>query len=144
MTGVNELRVTPRFVVPEGELSERFSRASGPGGQGVNTTSSRVELSFDVARSPAVPESLRSRLVARLDRRLVAGVLTIVAGEHREQLRNREAARQRLVNVLREAAAPPPKKRKPTKPTRGSQERRIAAKKRRSDVKRNRRARPDD
>ncbi|WP_253859678.1 alternative ribosome rescue aminoacyl-tRNA hydrolase ArfB [Prauserella alba] len=141
---MNELRVKPNFVVPEGELSERFSRASGPGGQGVNTTSSRVELSFDVARSAAVPESLRSRLLARLDRRLSDGVLTVVAAEHREQLRNREAARQRLATVLREAAAPPPKKRKPTKPTRGSQERRIAAKKRRSDIKRGRRARNDD
>ncbi|MCP2236938.1 alternative ribosome rescue aminoacyl-tRNA hydrolase ArfB [Prauserella halophila] len=141
---MNELRVTSRFAVPERELSERFSRASGPGGQGVNTTSSRVELSFDVARSAAVPESLRSQVLTRLDRRLVGGVLTVVAAEHREQLRNREAARERLANVLREAAAPPPKKRKPTKPTRGSQERRIAAKKRRSDVKRNRRARHDD
>lgn len=144
MADVNELRVTSRFVVPEGELSERFSRASGPGGQGVNTTSSRVELSFDVARSAAVPESLRSRVLARLDRRLVDGVLTVVAAEHREQLRNRQAARERLANVLRDAAAPPPKQRKPTKPTRGSKERRIAAKKRRSDVKRNRRARHDD
>ncbi|MCP2253510.1 ribosome-associated protein [Prauserella aidingensis] len=144
MADVNELRVTSGFVVPEGELAERFTRASGPGGQGVNTTSSRVELSFDVARSAAVPESLRSRLLARLDRRLVDGVLTVVAAEHREQLRNRQAARERLVNVLRDAAAPPPTPRKPTKPTRGSKERRIAAKKRRSDVKRNRRARHDD
>ncbi|MBB3049920.1 ribosome-associated protein [Prauserella isguenensis] len=141
---MNELRVSSRFVVPEGELSERFSRASGPGGQGVNTTSSRVELSFDVARSAAVPESLRSRVLARLDRRLADGVLTVVAAEHREQLRNRQAARERMANVLRDAAAPPPKQRKPTTPTRGSKERRIAAKKRRSDVKRNRRARRDD
>src|SRR5690606_39862098 len=76
---VSELRVTSRFVIAEGELSERFTRASGPGGQGVNTTSSRVELSFDVARSPSVPDSLRPRLLARLDRRLVDGVLTVVA-----------------------------------------------------------------
>lgn len=144
MADVKELRVTSRFVVPERELSERFSRASGPGGQGVNTTSSRVELSFDAARSAAVPESLRARLMARLDRRLVDGVLTVVAAEHREQLRNREAARERMANVLREAVAPPPKKRKPTKPTRGSKERRIAAKKRRSDIKRNRRPGRDD
>ncbi|OLT38649.1 peptide chain release factor 1 [Saccharomonospora sp. CUA-673] len=140
---MGELRVTSRFVIAEGELTERFTRASGPGGQGVNTTSSRVELSYDVARSPSVPDTVRSRLLARLDRRLVDGVLTIVASEHREQLRNREAARARLVATLREAAAPPPKKRRPTKPTRGSQERRIAAKKRRSDVKRNRRSRGD-
>ncbi|PXY34541.1 aminoacyl-tRNA hydrolase [Prauserella sp. PE36] len=140
----SDLPVTRRLVIPDAELAERFSRSSGPGGQGVNTTSSRVELSFDVARSPAVPDDLRTRLLARLDRRLVDGVLTIVASEHREQLRNREAARARLAAVLREASAPPPRKRRPTKPTRGSQERRIAAKKRRGDVKRGRGGRYDE
>lgn len=128
------------MVIPESELSERFSRASGPGGQGVNTTSSRVELSFDVSRSPAVPDDLRKRLLARLNSKLSGGVLTIVASEHREQLANRRAARERLATVLRQAAAPPPKKRRPTKPTKGSQERRLAAKKRRGQLKRNRRS----
>lgn len=139
-----ELRVTSRFTIPEAEVSERFSRASGPGGQGVNTTSSRVELSFDVARSPAVPDDLRQRLLARLASRLAGGVLTIVASEHRAQLQNRAAARERLVAALRQAAAPPPRKRRPTRPTKGSQERRLAQKKRRGDVKRNRRGRFDD
>ncbi|WP_431877688.1 alternative ribosome rescue aminoacyl-tRNA hydrolase ArfB [Amycolatopsis sacchari] len=139
-----DLVVTRRFVIPPGELSERFSRSSGPGGQGVNTTDSRVELSFDVARSPSVPEDLRSRLLARLASRLTDGVLTIAASEQRAQLANREAARLRLVAVLRDAAAPPPPKRRPTKPTRGSKERRIAEKKRRGEVKRGRRGRFDD
>jgi ribosome-associated protein len=131
-------------VIPAGELGERFSRSSGPGGQGVNTTDSRVELSFDVARSPAVPDRLRDRLLDRLSGRLADGVLTIVASEHRSQLANRDTARARLVSVLREASAPPPRKRRPTKPTRGSQERRLAAKKRRGDVKRGRRGKYDD
>ena len=139
-----DLVVTRRFAIPPGELRERFSRSSGPGGQGVNTTDSRVELSFDVARSPSVPEDLRPRLLARLASRLTDGVLTIAASEQRAQLANREAARERLVVLLRDAAAPPPPKRRPTKPTRGSKERRIAEKKRRGDVKRGRRGRFDD
>ncbi|HET6502213.1 MAG TPA: alternative ribosome rescue aminoacyl-tRNA hydrolase ArfB [Amycolatopsis sp.] len=134
----SDLAVTPRLLIPAAELSERFSRASGPGGQGVNTTDSRVELSFDVARSDAIPDDLRPRLLARLAGRLTDGVLTITASEHRAQRANREAARKRLVVVLRDAAAPPPPKRRPTKPTRGSKERRLAEKKRRGDVKRGR------
>jgi len=110
----------------------------------VNTTDSRVELSFDVARSTAIPDDLRPRLLARLAGRLVDGVLTITASEHRAQRANREAARRRLVTVLREAAAPPPPKRRPTRPTRGSKERRLAEKKRRGDVKRGRRAGYED
>ncbi|KAA9161109.1 aminoacyl-tRNA hydrolase [Amycolatopsis acidicola] len=141
---VTDLAVTRRLVIPAGELHERFSRSSGPGGQGVNTTDSRVELSFDVARSPSIPDDLRPRLLARLANRLSDGVLTIAASEHRAQLANREAARLRLVSALRDAAAPPPPKRRPTKPSRGSKERRLAQKKRRSDVKRGRRGRFDD
>ncbi|TVT59256.1 aminoacyl-tRNA hydrolase [Amycolatopsis rhizosphaerae] len=140
----SDLAVTRRLVIPAGELRERFSRSSGPGGQGVNTTDSRVELSFDVATSPAIPDDLRPRLLARLASRLTGGVLTIAASEHRAQLANREAARARLVAVLREAAAPPPPKRRPTKPTRGAKERRLAEKKRRGDVKRGRRGSYDD
>jgi ribosome-associated protein len=140
----SDLAVTRRLVIPAGELRERFSRSSGPGGQGVNTTDSRVELSFDVGGSPSLPPDLRLRLLARLASRLVEGVLTIAASEHRAQLANREAARARLVAILREAAAPPPPKRRPTKPTRGSKERRLAEKKRRGDVKRGRRGRFDD
>ncbi|MFI7211779.1 alternative ribosome rescue aminoacyl-tRNA hydrolase ArfB [Micromonospora maritima] len=133
------LRVTDRLVVPAAELRERFSRSSGPGGQGVNTTDSRVELSFDLAGSPSVPESLRERALARLAGRLVDGVLTVAASEHRAQLANREAARERMAALLREAVAPPPKPRRPTRPSRGAKERRLAEKKRQSQRKRDRR-----
>lgn len=137
---MDDLVVTRRLVIPAGELRERFSRSSGPGGQGVNTTDSRVELSFDVARSPSVPDSVRERMLQRLARKLVDGVLTIAASEHRAQLANREAARARLAAVLREAAEPPPANRRPTKPTRGSKERRLAAKRHRGEIKKGRRA----
>lgn len=135
----DDLPVTRGFVVPESELAERFSRSSGPGGQGVNTADSRVELSFDVARSPSVPERLRARLLERLEGRLVDGVLSLAASEHRSQLANRRAARDRLLQLLREAAAPPPPPRRATRPTRGSKERRLAEKKRRGETKRGRR-----
>ena len=134
------LVVTAAIVIPDGELAERFSRSSGPGGQGVNTADSRVELSLDLARSPSVPEHLRARMLRALDHRLVAGVLTVAASEHRTQLANRRAARERLASLLRDAAAPPPPRRRPTRPTRGSKERRLAAKKRRGDLKRDRRS----
>ncbi|MEV6071553.1 alternative ribosome rescue aminoacyl-tRNA hydrolase ArfB [Nocardia sp. NPDC052001] len=139
-----DLTVTRRLVIPASELRERFSRSSGPGGQHVNTTDSRVELSFDLANSPSVPESLRARMIERLDTRLVNGVIKIAASEHRAQLQNREAARERLAALLREAAAAPPPVRRATKPSRGAKERRIAEKKRRGITKRNRRASPDD
>ena len=129
--------------IPDDELSWRFSRSGGPGGQSVNTADSRVELSFDVLRSPSLPERLRDRAVARLGSRLVDGVLTIAASEYRSQHRNREAARARLVEVLTRAGAPPAPPRRPTKPTRGSKERRLAGKKRRSETKSLRR-RPTD
>lgn len=133
------LHVNDSVVVPENELRWRFSRSSGPGGQGVNTTDSRVELSFDVANTTALSEFLRTRALHRLASRLVDGVLTIAASEHRAQLRNREAALARLAQALREAIAPPPPKRRPTKPGRAAVERRISAKKRRGEVKRGRR-----
>jgi ribosome-associated protein len=128
---------------PERELSWRFSRSAGPGGQGVNTSDSRVELSFDVARSPTLPPNLRPRALARLHGRLVDGVLTVVASEHRSQLRNRNDARERLVALLVAAMAPDPPPRRATRPTAGSRRRRLAAKARRGEVKRLR-ARPDD
>lgn len=133
-----DLVVTRRLAIPAGELSERFSRSSGPGGQGVNTTDSRVELSWDVAGSPSLTPAMRERLLARLAPRLTSGVLTIAASEHRTQLDNRRAARDRLADVVREAAQPPPAPRRPTKPTRGSQRRRLEAKKRRGETKRGR------
>ncbi len=121
--------------IPADELSWRFSRSGGPGGQSVNTADSRVELSFDVRRSAALPEHLRARLLARLERRLVDGVLTVTASEYRSQHRNRVAARARLVEVLTRAGAPPAPPRRPTRPTRGSKERRLAGKKRRGETK---------
>lgn len=139
-----DMIVTRTLVIPASELRERFSRSSGPGGQHVNTTDSRVELSFDLANSPSVPESLRTRMLDRLATRLVDGVLTIAASEQRAQLQNRAAARERLASLLRDAAAAPPPVRRATKPSRGAEERRIAAKKRRGVTKRNRRASPDD
>ena len=135
------LLVTRTFVVPEAELTERFSRSSGPGGQGVNTTDSRVELSYDVAASTSLPDYLRERALGRLGGRLVDGVVTVSASEHRSQLRNREAARERLAQLLREAVAPAPPRRRPTRPTLGSKERRLSQKKRRSETKRGRQGR---
>jgi ribosome-associated protein len=131
-------------VIPEHELDWRFSRASGPGGQGVNTTDSRVELSYDVARSSAMGPTLRARALDRLASRLVDGVLTVRASERRSQLQNREAALDRLAEVLRGALAPPPKVRRPTRPSRSSTDARIAEKKRRGNVKRLRRSTDDD
>jgi ribosome-associated protein len=130
-------------VVPEHELHWRFSRSSGPGGQGVNTTDSRVELSFDVAASSAFTTTQRERALSRLSGRLVDGVLTIAASEHRSQLRNREAAERRMAQVLREAIAPPPPKRRPTRPTKASVRRRLDGKTRRGQLKEQRRS-PDD
>src|SRR3954468_2202409 len=139
-----DLEVNRHLTIPDAELHERFSRSSGPGGQGVNTTDSRGELSFDLAGSPSVPPWLRDRLLARLSSRLVDGVVTIAASEHRAQLANRAAARERLAGLLRTAAEPPPPKRRATKPTRGAKERRLAQKRRRSQTKRDRRATGDD
>lgn len=141
------LVVNDAVSIPEAELSWRFSRSSGPGGQGVNTTDSRVELSFDVAASPALANQLtdpqRERLLTRLGGRLIGGVLTIAASEYRAQLRNRDAARERLVVLLRRALAPDPPPRRATRPTRGSQRRRVEGKRARGDLKRLRRCTDD-
>ncbi|GAA2831393.1 alternative ribosome rescue aminoacyl-tRNA hydrolase ArfB [Kribbella solani] len=137
------LVVREGVVVPEGELMWRFSRSGGPGGQSVNTTDSRVELSFDVAGTAALSDVLKARALERLRARLVDGVVTIAASEYKSQWRNREAARERLAQLLREAIAPPPRKRRPTKPSKGSVRRRLDDKKRRGQTKRLR-GRPDD
>jgi ribosome-associated protein len=132
------LQVTTTIQIPDGELSESFVRASGPGGQNVNKVASAVELRFDVAQSPSLPEPLRARLLARRDRRLTAdGVLVIQASRFRDQARNRIDARERLADIVR-AALHVPKKRVATKPTRASQERRIEQKKRRAKHKQGR------
>lgn len=130
-------------TVPARDLTWRFSRLSGPGGQSVNTADSRVELVFDVRRSEALPEPVRERLLSRLGPRLVDGRVTVTASEYRSQHRNRETARSRLADLLTEASAPPPPSRRATRPTRGSKERRLSAKARRSQTKSLRR-RPAD
>ena len=137
------LRVSASVLVPPGELSWRFSRSSGPGGQGVNTTDSRVELTFDVGASTALSEAQRTRAIGQLGSRLVDGTITVVASEHRSQLRNRDAAAARLAQVLREALAPPARARRATRPTLGSQRRRLDAKTLRGRTKRMRRP-PDE
>lgn len=123
------------LVVPATELVERFSRSSGPGGQSVNTTDSRVELEYDVRSSAALTEPQRRRALAGLEGRLTDGKLVVDASEHRSQHRNRVAARERLADLLRTALAPPPPTRRPTRPTRGSQRRRLDAKKQRGQTK---------
>jgi ribosome-associated protein len=131
-------------VIPPEDLSWRFSRSSGPGGQSVNTTDSRAEVSIDLARSRALGPVLRDRALQALAGRLTDGVLTVSASEHRSQLRNREAALSRLTALLTAATAPPPRTRRPTRPSRSARERRLAAKHRRSEVKRMRRGRYEE
>ncbi len=138
------LVVTSRLVVPPHELHWRFSRSGGPGGQSVNTSDSRVELSVDVENSTAFPPVLRDRARRRLGDRLVDGRVTVAASEHRSQLRNREAALARMAELLRDAVAPPAAPRRRTRPTAASRERRLADKRRRGDVKKLRRQSSDD
>ena len=131
-----DLQVRGGVVIPARELVWRFSRSGGPGGQGVNTTDSRVQLAFDLATSPSIPEHLRVRAVGRLADRLQDGFLVVTASEHRSQWQNRRAAERRLVDLLRESMAPPPRARRPTKPSRASVDRRIREKKSRGMTKR--------
>lgn len=144
MAAPDDLRVTAGpgapdgLTVPAAEITERFSRASGPGGQGVNTTDSRVQLSLDLATTTALSPSQRERVLAALGHRLIDGVLTIDAAEHRSQRRNRTAARERLATLLRDAVTPP-RPRRATRPTRGSQRRRLEAKQQRGQIKAQRR-----
>ncbi len=128
------------LTVPSDALVERFSRSSGPGGQGVNTTDSRVELELALVDAPWLTPVQRTRAVGRLGERVV-----VAASEYRSQRRNRVAARERVAALLREALAPPPPVRRPTRATRSSQERRLAEKRRRGDTKTGRgRPGPDD
>ena len=131
------------FRIPAAELTEQFSRASGPGGQGVNTADSRVQLSLDLGTTSALDDVQRKRVLHRLAAQLAGTVLTIDAAEHRSQRQNRKAARQRMAALLRDAVMPEVVRR-PTRPTRGSKRRRLEAKRQRSEIKRNRqRPRPE-
>ncbi|HLH96879.1 MAG TPA: alternative ribosome rescue aminoacyl-tRNA hydrolase ArfB [Xanthobacteraceae bacterium] len=136
------IRVTDRINIDEGELEERFVRASGPGGQNVNKLSSAVQLRFDARHSPSLPADVRLRLERLAGRRLTReGVLVIMAQRHRTQERNRQDALDRLIELIRQASVPPTPRR-PTRPTAGSRERRLATKKNRSSIKGLRRIRP--
>lgn len=138
------IRVTPRISLDESELQESFIRASGPGGQHVNKTDSAVQLRFDVAASPNIPDAVKARLVRLAGSRMTAaGVLIIVGDTYRSQLRNREDVRERLIDLIRDATVVP-KSRRPTKPTLGSKKRRLEAKGQRSDIKRLRSGKPED
>lgn len=145
---MSELVIPPGRGLPDGliissqELIERFSRSSGPGGQSVNTTDSRVELRWDAAASAALSDSQRARLLTALAHRLVDGVLSIAASEHRSQLQNRLAARARLRMLVAEALAPPAPARRPTRPSRAARQRRVEAKRQRGEVKARRRRPP--
>jgi len=130
------LRVTPSLTVPAGELGWRFSRSSGPGGQGVNTTDSRVELTWDLLGSAALTPALRERALERLGDRLVGGAVVVTASEFRSQRRNRDAALARLATLLREAVAAPAPPRRPTRPSRAAKQRRIDDKRQRGQIKR--------
>jgi ribosome-associated protein len=130
-------------TIPPEELSWRFSRSPGPGGQSVNTTDSRAELSYDLAESDALPPLLKQRALQALAGRLSGGVITVTASEFRSRLRNREAAAARLSTLLTEATGPPPRPRRPRRPSRAARERRLADKQRRSQTKRLRRSTDD-
>ena len=134
-----DLEVSPALTIPASELRWRFSRSSGPGGQHVNTSDSRVELSWNIAASAALSDGQRLTLATRLGTRLIAGVITLSASERRSQLRNRQEALSKLAELLAEALAPEAPHRPATKPTRGSDRRRLAAKERRAATKRQRR-----
>ena len=134
----------PSLTIPDAELIERFVRASGPGGQNVNKVATAVELRFDVARSPSLPEAVRERLLAKRDRRMTDdGVFVINAQRFRTQERNRQDARDRL-HAFIEASLHAPKPRVATRPSRASKERRLDAKRRSSTIKRGRASRDWD
>src|SRR5262245_22760410 len=136
------IRITPSISIAEGELEEHFIRASGPGGQNVNKRASAVQLRFDARRSPSLPDDVRARLERLARRRLTRdGVIVINAQRHRTQERNRQDARERLIDLIRRAAVPPIPRRA-TKPTAAARERRLESKKRRASIKGLRRTRP--
>jgi ribosome-associated protein len=134
-----DLVVGPSLIAPAKSLRWNFSRSSGPGGQGVNTADSRVELSIHLPSLPGWPEQVLATAIQRLAGRLVDGTLTVSASEHRQQIRNRDAARTRMASLLRAAVAPPGPRRRPTRPSAGARQRRLDSKRHRSEIKQARR-----
>lgn len=139
-----DLQVTPQLTIPAAELGWRFSRSSGPGGQHVNTSDSRVQLTWSVADSAVLTAAQREFLLERLGTRLISGAITVTVSRERSQLRNRELALEALATRVRAALAPPSAPRRPTRPTRGSARRHLAAKQHRSATKQQRRRPADD
>jgi ribosome-associated protein len=139
-----DLQVTPQLTIPAAELGWRFSRSSGPGGQHVNTSDSRVQLTWSVADSAVLTAAQRELLLERLGTRLISGAITVTVSRERSQLRNRELALEALATRVRAALAPPSAPRRPTRPTRGSVRRHLAAKQHRSATKQQRRRPADD
>lgn len=134
-----DLAVTTRLVIPQAELQWRFSRSSGPGGQSVNTTDSRVQLGWDAGGSDVLSPAQRARLLERVP----DGVIWVGASEHRSQWQNRRAARQKLAALVRSVVGARPRPRRPTRPSRSAVERRLVAKRRRGELKRRRRSMDD-
>ena len=139
---MQDLVVNDRLIIPSRDLRWRFSRSSGPGGQGVNTTDSRVELVLDIAGCSCLGPFRRARLLEHFQTRLVEGCLRVVVAEERSQWQNRQKALHRMADLLRQGLQPPPPSRKSTRPGRGAVKRRLEAKKKRSDLKRQRSNRP--
>ncbi|HGY5536385.1 MAG: alternative ribosome rescue aminoacyl-tRNA hydrolase ArfB [Prochlorococcus sp.] len=137
-----DLKVNPRLTIPAGELHWRFSRSSGPGGQGVNKTDSRVELLFDIETSSSIGPARKQRLIDRLGSRVVAGSIRVVVSEERSQYQNRQLALARMADLIRESLKPPSKTRKPTKPSRSAKKRRVESKKQRGVLKQKRQDKP--
>jgi ribosome-associated protein len=133
-----DLEVTEALSIPDSELRWKFSRSSGPGGQHVNTSDSRVQLTWSVSESAVLSDEQRALLLTKLGRRLVNGAITVTVSAQRSQLRNRETALEGLAQLVRDALAPPGPLRRATRPTRGSARRHLAAKKRRSETKQQR------
>ena len=136
------IRITPAISIDESELTEDFVRSSGPGGQNVNKLSTAVQLRFNVRQSPSLPNDVAIRLMRLAGSRLTKeGVIVITAQRHRTQERNRQDARDRLIELIQEAAVVPAKRR-PTKPTKAAREKRLESKKRRGSIKGLRRTKP--
>ena len=143
MASTDDLRINAHVAIPSSELTWRFSKSSGPGGQSVNTTDSRAEVVFDVAKSPSLSPHFRARALERLAPRLSDGKLTVSASRERSQYQNRQAALRRLTELLAEALRPPTAPRRATKPSRASVDRRISEKKQRAQTKKMRRTYDD-